>query len=255
MLTTLNGMSLISSNFSVVLSYRQPSRVIISVPHDTLVAGDFYQVFKPRQTGVTVRDLYVWPIANEVVHLSHGLGVSVDAIRFLMSRVYVDVNRALTKELNLDPDAQDQTALDDQSLVPVYEHYHNELAKLVERSIDKFGSENILLIDLHGFGKELGYDLILGTANRSTIPHGNPDINLAEFVENKGYSVFLPGIKPISPEGDPFDAGQTTRWYAKHYGINVIQVEIFSSFRKKGSEEKGKRLAVDLSEFLSTSYG
>ncbi|HLC95566.1 MAG TPA: N-formylglutamate amidohydrolase [Patescibacteria group bacterium] len=260
MLKSYTSPKVSNRNFSIVLSHQQPSNVIISVPHDCLAAGDFSYMFQTRRSGVTVRDLHVWLIANDIVQTSFKLGVRVDAVRFLMARTYVDANRALSQRENLDPDAYDQVALEDQRLLSVYRYYHSELQRLVRRSVQKFGANQVLFIDLHGFGQQpaiapaQGYDLILGTANRATILHGNVDVDFAKFMEQKNYSVFLPNEQPVVSEGDPFNAGQNTRWYAQQYGINAIQIEISRTFRQKNAKDRGEQLARDVAEFLLECY-
>lgn len=262
MLTRYPGLRISNSNFSLVLSHTQPSKVILSVPHDCLVSGDCAGLFQERQSGIKVRDLYVWAITNDIVRHSRELGTRVDAVRFLMPRTYVDANRSLSQEENLDPKAHAQTALDDQRLTSLYRYYHGEIQRLLERSIQKFGTDKVLLVDLHGFGNQpamappQGYDLILGTANRTTLHYGNVDVAFAAFMRQRSYEVFLPGKQPIGFVWDPFDAGQTVRWYAKRYGINAMQIEIASIFRHKDKEGiKGKMLAKDIAAFLSDTYG
>lgn len=217
-------------------------------------------MFQTRASGVKGRDTHVWPVAKDIVQRSQELGVTVDAVRLLMARAYVDANREMDSEPNLTPDTIGQTALEDPLLISVYQTYHSELRRLVERSIQSFGDERILFIDLHGFGRQpkiappRGYDLILGTANRKTIRHGEVDRAFAKFMEELDYCVFLPGEHPVSQHGDPYSAGYTTCWYAEHYGINVIQLEVSSSFRKKENQSQGEKLTVDIAEFLSRFY-
>ncbi|MFZ1075703.1 MAG: N-formylglutamate amidohydrolase [Minisyncoccia bacterium] len=254
------GVTLVNSNFSIVLSHPTASRVILAVPHDGFIANDFAGMFQVRRSGVKGRDAHVYPIVNDIVYGALMRGAKIDVVRFLMARAYVDANRELPSGANLDPDTQGQTALDDTRLKGVYEHYHSELCRLVEQSMRMFGKENIIFLDMHGFGKQPkiapteGYDLILGTGNRTTIHFGEVDRLLARFLEARGYKVFLPAETPAVPEGDPFSAGHTTRWYAKHYGINAIQIEIYSAFRKRESQQQGQKLSADLADFLSKYY-
>jgi hypothetical protein len=106
-----------------------------------------------------------------------------------------------------------------------------------------------------GGGEYRPFDIILGTANRTTINHGDIDRQLFRFMEMKSYTVFLPTEKPIFPDGDPYSAGHFTRLYAKRYGINTIQVEIAACFRMgENSKDAGEKLAADISEFLSQYY-
>jgi len=254
-----SGLSIINDNFSTVLSHATPARVIVAVPHDGLPKSTFSGWFQERTQGTTLHDLNVWSIAKRIVQHGMDLGVNIDAIRFLMSRLYVDANRALRVNENLDPDTMRYTALVDENLVQVYEHYHQESGRLVERAIAAHGVQNVLFIDLHGFarhpeiGPPEGYDLILGTANRATIPYGEVDRAFAACMEQRGYRVFLPGEQSVGPQGDPYNAGHTTRRYAKQYGANALQIEIARKFRGK-DKEKGVKLAQDMAEFFAQHY-
>jgi N-formylglutamate amidohydrolase len=197
--------------------------------------------------------------------------MKIDVTRFLLSRAYVDVNREAEGELNLCPDTLGQTAFNDPNLVIVYKQYHRELERLIRRSVHEHGAENILLLDMHGFSKQppfvcdLGgtdryssFDLIFGTASRGTINHGEADRRFAYFMARKEYAVFLPEEKPIFLGGDPYSAGHITRLYAKKYGINAIQIEISSTFRRvdmsRDAKERGQKLAQDIAEFLAVHY-
>lgn len=271
MLTLYPGLTVSNRNFTVVLSHQKPSRVIISVPHDCLIVNDFVNMFQARKSGPIVRDMYVWPIVNDIVWHSLRSEMKIDATRFLLSRAYVDANREREGELNLCPDTLGQTAFDDPNLAIVYEQYHGELEKLIRRSVHEHGTENILLLDMHGFSKQPSFvhdwggmdryspfDLILGTASRMTIKHGEVDRQFASFMAKKDYAVFLPHEKPILLEGDPYSAGHITRLYAEKYGINAIQIEISSTCRRadinKDAKERGQKLAKDIAEFLSVHY-
>ncbi len=271
MLTSYSGLTVSNHNFTVVLSHQKSSRVIISVPHDCLKANDFVCMFQPRKNGAIVCDLYVWPIVNDIVWQCLQSGMKIDATRFLLSRSYVDVNRECHGAQNLCPDTLGQTAFDDPNLAIVYKRYHRELERLIRRSVHEHGSENILLLDMHGFSRQpqfacdhggvdqySPFDLILGTASRTTINHGEVDRQFSSFMTRKDYTVFLPEEKPILPSGDPYSAGHITRLYARKYGINAIQIEISSTFRRidirKDARERGIKLAKDIAEFLSVHY-
>lgn len=197
--------------------------------------------------------------------------MQVDAIRFLFPRAYVDVNRARPGEENLCADLSHQTGFDDPNLQVVYDWYHGELERLIRRSISVYGADNVLLLDMHGFSKQpsfvfdgggvdvyLPFDLIFGTANRSTIHYGAIDRRFASFMTRKEYAVFLPQEKPICPDGDPYSAGHITRLYARKYRINAIQIEISAIFRRidihGDARERGEKLVGDIAEFLSVHY-
>jgi N-formylglutamate amidohydrolase len=260
MLQLESGLTLSNANFSIVLSHPTPSKVILAVPHDGLIANDFSGMFQARKVGIKGRDAHVYPIVNDIVNQALCLNTQVDAVRFLMPRAYVDANRELSTESNLDSDTRGQSAIEDPRLKHVYQHYHSELCRLIERSIKVFGKEQVLFMDIHGFGKQPkiappeGYDLILGTANRLTIHFGEVDRLLASFLEKRGYRVFLPTEKTLMSEGDPFSAGHTTRWYAINCGVNAIQIEIYSTFRKREAQQQGQKLSADIAQFLALYY-
>ena len=155
------------------------------------------------------------------------------------------------------PFERSQTAFDDPRLARVYGIYHEQILYLLRRSISAHGEKAVVLIDMHGFGKQPafapqgGYDLILGTANRSTIHHGDLDKEFARFMENRGYSVFLPSEQSVTANGDPYSAGHITRLYAAMFGINAIQIEIAAAFRERNMQDKGIRLSSDMAEFLA----
>lgn len=255
-----SGLSISTEKFSLVLSHQEPARVILAVPHDGFIANDLSGLFLARTHGIKGRDAHVWPIANDTVQNCLAGGTRVDAVRLLMPRAYVDGNRELPAESNLDPDTLGQTALDDARLRPVYKHYHGELCRLVERSIVAYGASRVLFIDLHGFGKQPsfappgGYGLILGTANRSTIHHGVVDREFARFMADRNHEVFLPGERPVRPQSDPYSAGHTTRWYAKRYGINAMQIETCPGYRRRENKVEGQKLAADMAEFFIANY-
>ena len=143
MITLDSGLTITNSTFSIVLSHQEPARVILAVPHDGLIKNDFSDLFQERKHGWHGRDVHVWPIANDVVQKCLRLGTRVDAVRFLMARAYIDANRELPSDNNLDSDILGQTALEDRRLISVYRHYHRELCQLVERSITAFGAQRI----------------------------------------------------------------------------------------------------------------
>ena len=251
-----NGLVIENENFSVTYVHAAPSKVVISVPHDGLITEDFSNLFKPRRLGWKGRDKYVWPIVNDILVRSIESKYPIDALRFLMSRAYIDANREVKGDKNVDPDTLGQIAFDDPKLARVYGHYHEQIIYLLRRSISTHGEKEVLFIDMHGFGKqpkfapEGGYDLILGTANRTTVPFGEMDKKFTVFMEAKGYKVFLPTETPISPNGDPYSAGHITRLYAKKFGVNALQIEIDSKFRQLENKDKGQKLAADMAEFF-----
>ncbi len=235
-----------------IFEVKTGSPVIISVPHDGLPFNSFSGLFEPRKVGHKGRDRNVWSVAKDVINLS-----SSHAVRGLMPRTLVDYNRAWPKGINYYPLTQKEvhTALDDARLVLAYLHYHMTIDRLIKRSLRQFGNKT-LLIDLHGFknsppySPEGGYDLILGTGNRITVPHGDVDKRLAEFMTERGYQVFLPTDITNGPQEDWYSADFITRRHSEKHRINAIQVEIASRFRESGAYALGARLSSDFAEFI-----
>lgn len=240
-------------NWLMVFKTKKPCPVIISVPHDGFPYRALSGMFEPRKIGYHGRDLNVWPIAKDVL-----IAANVNAIRGLLPRTLVDYNRAWPNAINYYPLTQKEvhTALDDERLALPYHQYHSTIDKLVERSNREIGKDKTLLIDLHGFAKqppyapEGGFDLVLGTGNRASIPHGNIDREFAEYMTKKGYKVFLPKDSSVGQIEDYYSADFTTRHHSEKHDINAIQIEIASRFRQKDSRELGKRLAKDIADFL-----
>ena len=64
----------------------------------------FSGMFQARTSGLNGRDTHVRPVANDHCAKSLQLGTRIDTVRFLMARAYVDANREMPDESNLDPD-------------------------------------------------------------------------------------------------------------------------------------------------------
>lgn len=237
-----------------VFEPKKQSPVILTVPHD----GEPFQNFKlleTRKTGYRGRDRCVWAVTQDILEATQA-----SAVRGLMPRSLIDYNRAWPEGINYYPNSQKgvHTALDDEILVPMYRNYHDEIDRLICRSLIEFGAEKTLVMDLHGFTNQPpyapdgGYDLILGTGNRISIPHGYVDEDFANHMTSKGYKVFLPTSLSLGPEEDWYSADFTTRHHSEKHGINVIQVEIASRFREKGARAIGQRLSRDIADFISS---
>lgn len=253
MIRSSSGLILENSSFIVSLYHKEPSRVIFSVPHDCLPAEYSPGYFEYRKTGSNLADLNVWILASDmIIHALEQGGHTIDAIRFLMPRTYVDVNRRKFEG----------KAFSDCKLENVYNLYFSRLSRLIDRSVKRFGAENVLFLDLHGFSNqprnapENGFDLVLGTANRHTIRYGDEvDISLGRFLEQCGYTIFLPGEEPISLENaDPLSGGYIIRRIFLDHEVNAVQVEIFSKFRNLRSPEVGRKLASDMVDFILSRY-
>jgi len=244
-----------AKDWLTVFEAKEGSPVTISVPHDGLPYHDLSGLFEPRKIGYRGRDKFVWPVAKDII-----LHARVNAVRGLMPRTLVDYNRAWPEGINYYPLTQKEvhTALDDERLVEPYQQYHHTIDRLVRKSINLFGKEKTLLIDLHGFAKqppyapEGGFDLIFGTGNRVTIPYGDVDVRLAQHMIGRGYRVFLPKPESLGEIEDYYSADFTTRHHSEKHNINVIQIEIASRFRSLGSRDIGQKLSRDFADFISS---
>lgn len=248
-----------NDDFSVAyFPRRNSSSILMAVPHDGLIGNDFSGVFKERTKGWKGSDLRVWPIVNDILVQTGRVGFSLAAVRFLMARAYIDGNRRMSSGKDKPRTVVEDRAYEDPRLRSIYEKYHRLIATYLKRSITLHGEYQTLLLDFHGFGRQPsfaptpGFDVILGTGNRTTVPHSEVDRQLAWHLGLKGYRVFLPEEKPTVPGGDPYNAGYTTRHYSARYRINAVQIEIAPWFRTKEDEVRGKKLATDISEFLVT---
>ena len=239
-----------NKHWSVHLTPEEKSPVIISVPHDCLTTSQMSVIRQVRPDGIRTRDIHTWSIAKHIATI-----VPINTVRQLMCRTILDCNRGVPN----DPKMKDQEiglAYTDPRVADVYKYYHWVLMSMLRESLVEFGKENTLLIDLHGFTKqpeyapEGGYDLILGTANRSTIYHDNVDVQLYELMTESGYKVFLPKETPHTDKPDKCDGGHTVRFYSERLGINAIQIEVSRKFRRKGESSELLKLAEVLALFV-----
>lgn len=249
--------SITTENACMIVEKITGSRVILSIPHDGLPTNSLSGLFEIRKTGYRGRDLYVWPLAKDIL-----LKTGASAVRGLMPRAFVDYNRSWPKPVNYYPLTQKEvhTALEDSRLEEPYTYYHSTIDGLVGKSIKKYGKEKVILFDLHGFKRqppyapEGGYDLILGTGNRIAIPYGEVDREFTEFMRKREYTVFLPESLTVGREEDYYSADFITRHHSEKHGINVIQIEIAPRFRTRDGLEAGQKLAIDFAEFLNTQF-
>jgi N-formylglutamate amidohydrolase len=238
-------------NHTWIFEAKQPSPFGATVPHDPgISSADLIGVFEERKIGHKGRDKYVWPTVNGILHHSK----TGSAFRGMLHRSVVDYNRSPVG-INYYPLTQTEvhTAYDDPRCAPFYDFYHGQVAKKIKELIKIFGAENILFCDFHGFSRQPPhgpYDIILGTGNRKTIKT-DVDVEFAEHLSQKGYSVFLPRETTVGREEDWYAADFTTRHYAERYGINFIQVEIFSDLRQYANRHLGEQLSMHIADFVS----
>lgn len=230
-------------NYVHTLTARQLSPVLLTIPHDG-VYGLELEPFLPRRTqGFSLPDAHVWPIVRDAI-----VACPANVVRGLLSRWFVDYNRA------------PENAYESTQLAVPYQCYHGAIHRQLREMQQRFAREGLLLIDVHGFAVQPayaprdGYDLILGTGNRTTIPYGAPDQALATFLAARGYTVFLPNTETHTKLYDKLNGGFTVRTVARELGINSIQIEIARRFRTRDAAVVGTRLSADLAEFLSKHY-
>ncbi|HUC94518.1 MAG TPA: N-formylglutamate amidohydrolase [Candidatus Saccharimonadales bacterium] len=265
--TELGSHYLIQEMFTMVLKSKEPNKVVITVPHDgTDGRSLFGEELKPREKGFKESDAGVWSIASNAV-LAPGFKTSgvISTVRGLMPREFIDYNRGWPEGVNYYPlkQGETETALEDARLAPIYFRYHDWVKSLVALSVQNYGGENSLLIDLHGFGRQPefapkpdGYDIILGTGNRQSVPHGEIDRELGQYLKDLGYTVFVSReIAKGGKEEELYAAGFTTRLYSEMFGINAIQIEIAPKFRDYWTGETlGPKLSKDLISFIDEHY-
>jgi len=225
------------------------SPIVITVPHDRgFHPHDLLGLFKERGKGVKGRDIHIWPIVKDIL-----LEVRVNAVRGLFPRHFIDYNRSL-EGINYYPvsNGEPQTALDDERLKPFYNHYHQQIANFLERTIRLYREKGCVLLDFHGFSKQPAYgdyDLIFGTGNRITVK-SDVDKALANFLLTRGYRVFLPAQETLGQLEDMYSADYTVRHYAEKFDIDAIQIEVAKSFRVLEGKKIGRKLSADVAEFL-----
>lgn len=145
-------------------------------------------------------------------------------------------------------------------------HFESTAVNLIMEAKEHRPDRRTLLIDLHGFKEQPDireYDLIFGTDHRRSVSGSNIDIELAEFMTNRGYSVYLPTEEIKEAErygaGGERDADKITPLVqeiiaAEIPGVDAVQIEIADRFRQRGTEREGKKLSQDLGDFL-VHYG
>lgn len=222
-----------------------PPPVILTIPHDGILGPITSWSPFGRRGGIRVRDRRVWELARTILE---GAQIPVGVVRGKAPRWMIDYNRYCAE------------AFEHPILKIVYDEYHSTIQNILEKSIRVYGGKRCLLLDIHGFknqppyAPEGGFDVILGTANRRTIHHGNIDRELGIFLAEYGYSVYIPEEKPFLPETpDPLSGQFTTRHYSMIYGINTIQLEI-SPKHRYGNPKATKRLAFAINNFFSNYY-
>lgn len=238
--------------YSHVLCHEKPARVIMAVPHDGFAVEQVRQPYKRRTHGTCRQDKHAWSLAESIIGVACENDCAIDAVRFMAPRAYVDPNRPLTCR-----DVRKGTALTDARLRPLYDRYHDEIGWLLHRSIRSHGAERVLFLDIHNYRRSHrvqpdDFDIYLGTKNRRTIFYEDVDIGFAMFMQERQYSVFLPGTLPVGPSCDPLNGGYTTRKVAEDFRINSLQIEFFEE--QCWDDSRRLSIAMDVAEFLVANY-
>jgi N-formylglutamate amidohydrolase len=214
------------------------SPLIVSVPHDGFAKFMFDGLIPRREGDAFAADRHVWPVVKDVL-----LQTDISyVIMGLMPRQTVEYNRSL--------DDDESNPLASSDLLVFYQTYHDMIASRARELRDNWG-DRCLLVDFHGFTGQPDcgeYDLVLGTNHCTTCSNG-ADGDLANFMRQKGYRVFLPTREAIP--GERYPGAHTVQYYAS-LGIESLQIEIHKSFRVREGESKGKKLAEDFSSFFNT---
>jgi len=219
-----------------VLTIRNNSPVIITVPHDGVLPKEYLRgMFEERVKDISrdmqiVRDMYVFPIVKDIL-----LDVPVNVVYAMLHRAYVDFNRSV------------DIGVGDERLKFVYDRYHEEIKKLILWCKEKYGY--CLLLDFHGCadltqeGLE-NVDIILGTNNRESV-FSDVDVRFDEWMTKKGYRVLVSTDSTFLGFGGYYVAD-----YAKEFHIDAMLFEIVRRFRTKEREDISKILAGDIAEFI-----
>lgn len=233
----------LSESLVTVLKADTPAPVTLSAPHDGILGiNDFGHPLIERTCGNKRRDLNTGKIAAGIFENIASSGLPVGLVTGNIQRRFVDFNRP------------PQDALEDPILLAPYYYYHKSIRGMAQSSRLKYGKEGSIVLEFHGFERETLYDVVLGTRNRSTIRHGNPDIKLAYLLRSKGYRVFVPEKKPIHPTGnDRFRGGYTTTSISRLFDMTTIQIEI-APWLRCGNETETRKLSSVIGEFLLDSY-
>lgn len=86
-----DDVKLSGTDFCLTLTRAKVSNVVLSIPHDGAGRYEFDGIFSPREKGVTVRDMNIWPIGREIFAQTS----TVSLVRGMLPRTLVDYNRAL----------------------------------------------------------------------------------------------------------------------------------------------------------------
>jgi N-formylglutamate amidohydrolase len=240
-----NYFCLIDASVIKIQQSKKSSPVIITIPHDGIFHdSDWQGILKFRENGVVGRDKHIWPIVRDIILRTNKLSV----VRGTFPRRIIDYNRSCGNF--------DIPSLVDGRMQQFFSNYHYAIESFIERALSTYEQHCCLLLDIHGFDIQPDngeYDIILGTDHRKTIQLGSDiDSQLASFLRNRGYKVFLPTNEAVS--GERYVGAYTVCQYSSKYKISAIQIEIAKEFRTKKGLELGKKLSLDLAGFIESKF-
>lgn len=151
----------------------------------------------------------------------------------------------------VDPNRPPRIAYEDQSAKPVYDRYHDSLARFCREALDRFGGG--LLLDLHGQG--VHPDAVLrGTKNGLTVKllrerygeaaHTGPE-SLFGLLQSRGWIVHPhPGD---GKEQTGYDGGYIVQTYGSQtaFAIDAMQLEFGREYRTPKARRQTARVLVD----------
>ncbi len=223
-----------------VLTARNDSPVVITVPHDGILPKQYLRgIFQERVRDVdrdirTGRDKHVFPIVKDIL-----TRIPVNIIYAMMPRAYIDFNRPV------------EIGVGDENLRYIYDYYHASMSEAITQCKRKY--EYCLLLDFHGCANLTRpgleeTDIILGTNDRQSV-FSDVDLALEQWLIQKGYRVL------VATE-EMFRGIFTGRYnvidYAQRFHTDSILLEITSRYRVRGAETLGVKLADDIAGFLAT---
>lgn len=231
------------------------SPVIITVPHGGMknsYASWLNNFFQPRVKSIDPTKNYIGgeKIVTgddcQILHVAMSImrGYKANMVAGLLPRSFVDYNR-FNKEV----------AYVDERLKKFYFAYHEAICQRIEILLRHH--KNILLIDIHGFGKQpipdKNFDLILGTNDHESTPHNYDELFYRHF--SNDYKVFVSGEDGLPNESDLYRGDATNLFYFKKYGIDGILLEISPKYRTgDSSKDAGEKLSSDIASFLSLNF-